>query len=327
MARTLTTAMSNAVDDEVVRPFYLIHMNLDSAPTKTFEVKVVSDSGNKYRFDNSATSAETITLYEGGTYTFDQSDSSNSGHPLRFSTTSNGSHGGGSEYTTGVTTSGTPGNTGAYTRITVASGAATLYYYCTAHSGMGGQANTPEGGALYFWSGVGTYSYDSKSYIGAGNFLQISTIQETTSVQANGLKVGLSGVSSTLITAARDADYQGRVLTVKLGLMDSSNAVISDPVVVFEGFMDVMTISDKGETCEIAISVEHRLIEFDRQRVRRLTDADQQIDHAGDKGFEFIAEIQEKEIAWGVHDGSKPVYGTGVVYTLPPGTNINPAIR
>ena len=45
----------------------------------------------------------------------------------------------GTEYTTGVTTNGTPGSSGAYTQITVAIGAPTLYYYCTNHSGMGGQ--------------------------------------------------------------------------------------------------------------------------------------------------------------------------------------------
>tara|TARA_R100001440_G_scaffold9280_1_gene17492 strand:+ start:10823 stop:11593 length:771 start_codon:yes stop_codon:yes gene_type:complete len=101
-------------------------------------------SSNKFAINGStATSDVLLSLSEGSTYRFDQSDSSNSGHPLRFSTTANGTHGGGSEYTTGVTTNGTPGSSGAYTQITVASGAPTLYYYCTNHSGMGWQANTP----------------------------------------------------------------------------------------------------------------------------------------------------------------------------------------
>ena len=122
--------------------------------TKTYTVKVVSDSGNKYRFDDFGSSAVVLELSEGGTYTFDQSDSSNSGHPLRFSSTSNGSHGGGSEYTTGVTTNGTPGNSGAYTKIVVPASAPTLYYYCTAHSGMGGQANTPTTNSFSNFSGT-----------------------------------------------------------------------------------------------------------------------------------------------------------------------------
>ena len=110
--------------------------------TTTFTVTVADASGNKYFIDSSQQA--TVTLIEGATYRFDQSDSSNSGHPLRFSTTSNGTHGGGTEFTSGVTTVGTPGSSGAYTEITVPVGTATLYYYCTNHSGMGGTANTQD---------------------------------------------------------------------------------------------------------------------------------------------------------------------------------------
>jgi len=63
--------------------------------------------------------------------------------------------------------------------------------------------------------------------------------------------------------------------------------------------MDVMTISDSGDSSTISISVENKLIAFERSSVRRYTNEDQKIDHPSDKGFEFVTKIQEKEIIWG----------------------------
>ena len=130
-----------------------------ATPSKTYRVVVVSDSGNKYRFRNStntatfAQSAVTLELQSGGTYTFDQSDSTVASHPMKFSTTSDGTHGGGSSYNTGVTykldgstvteSAYVSGFASATTRqiILNVQNTTTLYYFCHYHSGMGGQAD------------------------------------------------------------------------------------------------------------------------------------------------------------------------------------------
>ena len=107
--------------------------NAGDTDGKTYTVTVVDDSGNKYRFDGYGTSAVTLDLAESGTYIFNYP----SAHPFRFSETSDGTHGGGSEYTTGVTVLSSTS-----IQIVVAASAPNLNYYCSSHSGMGGQVNT-----------------------------------------------------------------------------------------------------------------------------------------------------------------------------------------
>ena len=114
----------------------------------------ITVAGGKFVVQNSSStsgvSQKTLTLNT-GTYTFDQTNSSNvtpAGaygtariHQIAFSTTSDGTHGSGSAYTTGVTTSGSPGSTGKTTIVVNSSTPSTLYYYCQNHSGMGGTIN------------------------------------------------------------------------------------------------------------------------------------------------------------------------------------------
>ena len=96
-----------------------------------------SSSGNAYFLDGLESPALRFSGVDSGAkyyYRFDQSDSSNSSHPLRFYLEADKT----TAYTTGVTTNGTAGSSGAYTQIAVDENTPNiLYYQCSSHGYMG----------------------------------------------------------------------------------------------------------------------------------------------------------------------------------------------
>ena len=104
--------------------------------TQTFTVTVVQSGGNKFAIDGAT--APALTLVKGFTYTFDVSDNTNSGHPLRFKDAS------GNSFTTGVTVTGSAGQAGAKVVLAVpTTGTQPARYYCTVHgNGMGNTITT-----------------------------------------------------------------------------------------------------------------------------------------------------------------------------------------
>ena len=117
--------------------------NLTTSGSGTIYVKVQNISGqNLYVYGSSPSGSFSVYanqsgFVEGGTYSFDQSDPSNATHPLRFSEQHDGIHLGGSEFTTGVTVTGTPGTDGV-TRVNISSSTPSILFpYCSAHPGMG----------------------------------------------------------------------------------------------------------------------------------------------------------------------------------------------
>ena len=151
-----------------------------------------------------------ISIQPGFTYTFDQSASSNATHPLRFYTSAGGV-GNTNIYSTNVTTGGTAGSSGAYTKITVTNSTTTLLYYgCYAHSGMGGSSfnmisSVSVMGIDSFTSGDMIYATDSKTLTKLGKGTEGQTLKISSGIPAWGTVADVDVSSSTGIgTTATD---------------------------------------------------------------------------------------------------------------------------
>ena len=169
-----------------------------SSSPKTFTVTVAAKtaaspyhnvgSSNGYYIDGVQTPIIELKGNDTGKpyyYKFDQSDASNSGHPLRFYNNVSKT----TQYTTGVTTSGTPGSSGAHTTIAVDNTTPNvLYYQCSSHANMGNFINHNStklntGVFLTLPSSDGTNG-QAITTDGSGT-LSFSTVEETKPTVAN----------------------------------------------------------------------------------------------------------------------------------------------
>ena len=104
-----------------------------------YEMDVRPNKGQHFAINRNRDS--NLTLKRGNTYYFDQSLETNTGFPLRFSTSKDGTHRGGKEYREGVAVKGVPGKRGSYVSITVADNAPDqLYLYCPGQLGMASES-------------------------------------------------------------------------------------------------------------------------------------------------------------------------------------------
>jgi hypothetical protein len=141
-------------------------------------------------------------------YRFDQADSTNSGHPLRFYLEADKT----TAYTTGVTTNGTPGSSGAYTQIAVDSETPNiLYYQCSSHGFMGNHVTNIGNKVNSNLSTIGDLTVGTlfkmpdntsgKILVGDGTSYQEVAVSGDATLASNGALTVTGGVSAGFVVA------------------------------------------------------------------------------------------------------------------------------
>jgi len=177
-----------------------------------------------------------------------------------------------------------------------------------------------DGNTVRMWTGQGTLVLsDGTEWVGLGQLLNISSIEETSEMSVKGASISLSGIPSELLSLALSEHYQGRIAKIYFGTFQQGSILqeTSDYILLqdgsrinleststgfnelFSGYMDQMNIEEAGDTATIEMMVENKLIDLERARVARFTSGYQKSIYPGDLGLDFIEDLQDKRISWG----------------------------
>ena len=164
-----------------------------------------------------------------------------------------------------------------------------------------------DSGAVNLWTGTGDFTgSDGLTYVGAGEFLNISNVEENAELSSNNLTITISGLNNKIIGYAAIENYQSRPVTLNMFFFHPDTTQEVDKVILFKGRIDTLTVIE-GNSFAVAVSCENQLIDLTRPKNLFFTPETQDFLHSGDKGLEFVPKIQEQTINWGGLTGG----GTG----------------
>lgn len=151
---------------------------------------------------------------------------------------------------------------------------------------------------LHFASLYTSKVFNGTEYFGLGNLGKVSRVSENSDLEPQQMSIVIAGVTGASLAAALTDPYINRDVRVYIGMLDDQGALIDDTAMTyFVGKVDELKV-EQSTNANIEIIARDRLADWNRPRIERYTNADQQAKYPGDKGLEFVSQVADKEIVW-----------------------------
>jgi len=149
-------------------------------------------------------------------------------------------------------------------------------------------------------TGTRTYNWGEYSWLGIGEIAGISEVADSADIAARPLNFALAGTDSFITAPALSrTNYKGRQAVVYRGFLNPDESLVDEPYAVWSGTMDVGTATYDNNEAGIEIQCEPLASRFLRPNISRYSDQDHQLRWPGDKFYEYLPQMAEKDVIWG----------------------------
>jgi len=140
----------------------------------------------------------------------------------------------------------------------------------------------------------GSNTYESSEYL-----LGFSDINESSTIRVGSMSIELSSVGQAFTSIFLTYPYVGKQVIIRRAIMNStSNAIIGDPVIIYDGRIESFSMNEGNSNSTISIGVASHWSDFEKQAGRYTNTNSQSLFFSGDKGFDFAAN-SVKDLKWG----------------------------
>lgn len=164
------------------------------------------------------------------------------------------------------------------------------------------------GDPFYACTGTRTYTFGGDDYLGIGEVAGLGDVTNTADIAARQLVLTLSGVDPWITEPLLSRqNYKNKAVVIYRGFLDQQEVLIEDPDAIWRGRADIGSVELDEQVAIARLTCEPDTARLLRPNVSRYADEDHQLRFPGDKFYEFLAQMEKKDVLWG---GIRVIPGT-----------------